>query len=384
MRKEGNLSGFRKQAETSFGKKILSHKECIELQTEIFQKTGELLSLNTLRRFFCLIKSAHTPSVSTLNVLARYCGYRSYGEWHQVEAEKETTGENADLLQYMTLLFSDTTVQDGHDKTYGNLVYNTIRFLNKNHRVVDAFQQAISKTKNGQAFYFESFVHIDRLNGFYGNGLRHYLAEKKTKEAQIFGNSLLALRFWLTENDEALLHDCNQVLQHKLDPGIHPFVCGRYFGTRLLKARTEKKALTPVLSEAKEYYRRLTLPKDVYATFPCFELTYGGALLLAGQWQETLDYTAQGISKLQKVPPQTLNNLLQTFYLFNAKSLAHLGHTEEALTLFDKIDPARFYSLGRQFNTVLYLQTGLLLKKTKGKAQLEHLIAETGFTRLCR
>src|SRR4030095_11742629 len=112
----------------------------------------------------------------------------------------EDDGEKRSFLRYLVTIFTATQVRDGNDETYFSLVKHTINFLAQHQDLAQKFQRAIVKTRNGQDFYFEQFVNIDKLNSFYGEGLRYYLNERKTQEGQLFGNSLLCLRDWLSKD----------------------------------------------------------------------------------------------------------------------------------------------------------------------------------------
>ncbi|HUC82139.1 MAG TPA: hypothetical protein VMR70_14645 [Flavisolibacter sp.] len=372
---------LRKTVESCFGKKVLSHKECLELQNDLFRKTETLLGVNTIRRFFGLIKSTHSPSHTTLHTLAGYCGYPSVGDLLDNVANS-TKYSDSTLLRYVVALFRDTPVASTSDKTFYHLVYLTVEFLNKHPELADPFQRAIAKTPNGQVFYFEPFVNIDKLDGYYGDGLLYYLSEKKTTEAQIFGNSQLALRYWLTNDATRFVHYSKKTLSYKLQPNIHPFVCGRHFGIRVLQAKEDGASQATIFEEARALFQRLPATTDIFATFPSFEFTFGCALTLAEQWQEALYYVEEGIRKFKKesLPPD-YTDLIQTFYLFQARSLSFLGKTEKAIAVLEQIDTNSFHFLGKKFNTILYLLTEQKLKKLNRPKQLEYLIGETNFQR---
>lgn len=376
------LFALRKAIESCFGKRVLSHKECLELQRDIFRKTETLLSINTLRRFFGLIKSTHSPSQTTLSTLAGYCGYHSFDELLEA-ATNSPESNNVALLRYIVSLFRDASVADTSDMTFYNIVHLTVSFLNKHPELADSFQRVIAKTTNGQSFYFEPFVNIDKLDNYYGDGLSYYLTEKKTTEAQIFGNSQLAMRYWLTGNANRFTHYSQRTLAYKLEPGVHPFVCGRYFGTRVLQAKQENKSPNYIFEEARGFYHQLLPAQDIFASFPSFEFTFGCALILAEEWQEALYYVEEGIRKFKKetLPPD-YTDLIQTFFLFHARALAYLGQREIAIAVFEKIDTNSFHFLGKKFNTILYLLTEQKLKKVNRQKQLNHLIEETNFQRL--
>lgn len=65
-----------------FGRPILNKSDAMDLETAIFESTGELVSYNTIRRFFGLAQGGE-PRPSVLNIYARYIGFPSYRDFHQ-------------------------------------------------------------------------------------------------------------------------------------------------------------------------------------------------------------------------------------------------------------------------------------------------------------
>jgi hypothetical protein len=140
----------------------------------------------------------------------------------------------------------------------------------------------VAKTKNGQVFYFEQFVNIDKLASYYGDGLRYYIAEKKEPEANIFAHSLLVFKYWLTGEDEKLEEEYRLVCKNKFSKSFHPFVCGRYFATRLYYAQVRGLQTERILGEAYKVWASLTPGNENYKSFPCFEFVFSEALILTG------------------------------------------------------------------------------------------------------
>lgn len=172
---------LKQEIERKFGRRVLSSADCLQLCTEISAWTKTKVSFNTLRRFFNLMKADHHPSLYTLNTLSSYCGFSSFDDFMKTRTHVSST-ENAEasfLLNYLVMLFKNVEITDINDATYFNLVQLTINFLEQHSYLVDRFQKEIAQTRNGQRFYYEQFIHVDKLNSFYGEGLQYYLYEKK-------------------------------------------------------------------------------------------------------------------------------------------------------------------------------------------------------------
>ena len=74
-----DYSLLRKDIVAKFGRQIIDSGDASELVDSILIDTDESIALNTIRRLFGLIKSNQKKmNTSTLNLLSRYCGFRSY------------------------------------------------------------------------------------------------------------------------------------------------------------------------------------------------------------------------------------------------------------------------------------------------------------------
>ncbi|NTS40573.1 hypothetical protein HRG84_06615, partial [Flavisolibacter sp. BT320] len=347
MRSEA-IAVIKGATERRFGKKILSYKECVELNQDIYKKTGELLSVPTLRRLFGLVRSSSLPSFSTLQTLANYCGYSSVDE-AIARTNVDSNQHDNSLVNYISYLFREVTVEDPYDSTYTQLVYHTIHFLQREPHLVEPILQAVAKTINGQQFYFERFIHIDKLAGYYGNGLQFYLAENQSPEGQVFGHSLLAFRYWLTMEDKSFLQHADAVLRTETVSIQHPFLGGRYFVTLLYKTKLENRAVKPVLEAARKHYLSLQTKEEDYQRFPSIELTIGTGLLLMEEWEELLYYVNRALRKKEHGIFSAINRpFLHSFYLYKAFALYKTGKMQEALQFYEMVNSTEFHFLARQ------------------------------------
>lgn len=67
-----------KSIEETFGLKINSVSDCELLSQIIFKETNNLISYNTLRRFFKILPNTNFPSLYTVNVLSKLIGFKDY------------------------------------------------------------------------------------------------------------------------------------------------------------------------------------------------------------------------------------------------------------------------------------------------------------------
>lgn len=386
--KDDTVLHLRNEVEATFGRKVRSSRDCIQLVEEIYKRTSFKINVNTLRRFFGLVKTDNQPSLSTLQILSNFCGFDTVEEFAALhrQGNGEDEGQWAGTLRFLTGLFRQTTVAGDNNETFLSVVRQTILFLRKHPFLVDKLQRTIAKTKSGQDYYFEQFIDYDGLNGAYGAGIRHYLAEKKSAEAQVFGYSLLALNAFLTEDKAALGKYTEKISQYPQSRNHHPFVSGRQFATQLLAASPQKGEAERILTEAYHFHSGLRPSRDGYRLFPCFEFNFGTALVLTGHFNEALYYLHYGMKNYPERQFPLYEAYDQTYLLLVGIAEAGNENRGGAEALFQQLKPGEFYFLTKKTDTVLYLILAALLNKLNkaGRETLATLVRETGFTRFNR
>jgi hypothetical protein len=387
--KEVLLNILKKEIEEIFGQPITSYRECVLLSEEISRKTSYTINHNTLRRIYGLVKATYPPSTTTLTILARYCGYDSLEEL----VEKKQQPGNAvptfspqDILSYISAVFKNTPVKEPHDITFAALVKQTVIFLQDHSLLNLELLKKIAKTKNGQDYYFEQFVHIDELNSLYGEGLRYYMNEKRTVSARIFGHSLLCLRAWLTGNPKDVQKHGDIVHRLQLPTYSHPFLLGIYYTALLLDADIQKADNSKILLDAAHAHAHASLQyfEGTHTPFPWFEYIFCIALVLTGQNQEALYYMDNIGSNRENPQPIVEEGRYETLRLLRGIALIKTERRMEAKNSYETIKPYQFHFLSKKFDTILYLTLGILLQKINPKVetQLDKLIKETGFVKM--
>ena len=79
----------------TFGRQIVSSRDCIQLSEDIFEKTRDQVSPNTLRRIFGLVKADYPPSYGTCQILMRYCGFTTVEELVKFRQTQSGDGDAA-------------------------------------------------------------------------------------------------------------------------------------------------------------------------------------------------------------------------------------------------------------------------------------------------
>jgi hypothetical protein len=380
--KQSLLSSLRKELENSFGRKIVSSRDCIQMVEDIYHKTGETVNANTLRRFFGLVKADYPASSSTLTILSKYCGFNSIDEIEHLAFKDNSDADinKEEILRYMVSLFKNTQVFGNEEQTFYPIVEQTIVFLERNPSLIDKFQREIARTTTGQYYYYEKLPNIDRLNDYYGDGLRHYLRAKNTEEGKVFAHSMQVFRYWLAKNTEQLIIHMSEIPQPDITPNFPAHILGRLIAARLYYANVKNELTDKILADAKRYHAAIKASReDSSFSFPDFELIICEALLLTGNYDEGSEYIWHGKSFLS-ASGQDKNapfNLWEDFANFrkdnNYKKKKNSPDKQEL-----------HYSFSKKYSTIVKLLSGINAKNIKlpYHQQLTELIKETGYKRL--
>ena len=78
MKKSDHFALLRERVEAIFGRSANTTTAFVSLSKDIWSRTGETLSPSTLKRFWGYVTTRTNPSVSSLDILARYVGFSSF------------------------------------------------------------------------------------------------------------------------------------------------------------------------------------------------------------------------------------------------------------------------------------------------------------------
>jgi tetratricopeptide (TPR) repeat protein len=381
---------LKREVEKVFERKILSASDCQSLSADIYEQTENRLSVNTLRRLFNLMKCKYQPSIFTLDLLSRYCGFSSYSDFITPAIEKSDKLDDlhdleSRFLELLIVMFKDMEIRGMSDNAYQKLIHELVKDMSRWPKVIDKFQLAIAQTANGQKIYFEQFINIDELNGFYGKGLRYYVAQIPFVEGKILGHSLLCLNGWLTMNAESLhSHFYAMTRYYESNSTLEPALQARVFAAQLFKATIDNTQTESLLIEARNYYDSNSSQPNSYISFPTFEYVLAEALILINMYEEAMFYIDEAIRGINKSRSATkYSQLLPSIYLFKAIALFNLGNIKDCKNFLAAVEPAKFHFLSKQFNLILYFSLIQSLEKdTSIGHQIKMFVEKTGFNNL--
>ena len=284
------IDELKNELERTFNRKVLDRGDCEALVQDIYEKTGAVLSYNTLRRMFSLAEY-RKPRESTLDQIAVYCGFRSYNDFRQrfsdidvwptwerlyVTLASNHANELIELLRHrkarnehfslsftiivrellnrkdlegLMKIFEDPSFQ------FEQLPYDEVTqlgvLIGLHFRDFDdpILEQQLLLLPNFRNLVVKVFVDYGQLNQKYGRWIA-FLAEQASldEETRTFVTCLDAWR-------RILLQEAIPLSTMKKIPPLsmeqHPILFGRIFSIKLLKARSrkERQALLEQMTE---------------------------------------------------------------------------------------------------------------------------------------
>lgn len=239
MNTKSQIASLKDEAERIFGKTISDTQDASEFANSIFESTGKLVSYQTVRRLYGIVKNdLWKPSKSTLNILSQYCGFNSFSEFSEnfniqnsrIELYNEChlkfyKNEKVcfDLVNklsyqkqdFFTFDFLSKTIQIAFtytdaaflsrlfelDSVFKNksylyfhqnyLVQNIGALLRKNEVLQKELWEHWSRQKNARLLYFEFFVDMDNLINNHYQAIELYHEHANSEQDLIFSHSLL-------------------------------------------------------------------------------------------------------------------------------------------------------------------------------------------------
>jgi hypothetical protein len=278
------------EIEKTFNRKVTDRGHCEALVQDIYEKTGALLSYNTLRRFFGLAEY-RKPREHTLDQFAVYCGFRSFKDFSQrytevdswptwerlfVDLSSDSADEFIELLRYRKRHNDHFTVSftigirelfhrrdlDGlirvfrePDFQFAALPYDEVAQIGvlvglhfRNFENEDLERQLLLEP-NFRDLVFKIFVDYARLNQKYGKWIQFLLMQTNLDtETKIFITCLDRWRSFLMQEPPA--EEVFQLLPN-LHMSQHPILFGRIFGLKMLlsKYKSSKRSLITKLKQ---------------------------------------------------------------------------------------------------------------------------------------
>jgi hypothetical protein len=421
--KPGAIQILKKNIQIELGKAITTRRHCEELEHEVHRKTGVKLSYNTIRRFFNLAGklSQSEPSVSTLDILANYAGFRDFhslkiGMTKSESLEQRTSGQIAVLSGVFLLSsrqkvnFLENHISDNswpllvsliaeraaaeEDRDFfalffdSGIIFQNSNYLNqrlyfgmqylgviiRNLSFRNELQRSLACHEFGRKFYYELFVDMDSLVlGFY-KGVQVYFNSSIQEQDKLFASALLHFRAWMAGNKVSRSKWFNEIRRVSLNPDeIHPIPMARSLNAHMFEDFYEKGMVSPATNKfiksvtsaiLKSYLR--TGQADMFF----FWLLQGAVITQNWKIAELC------ILQIEKVRPKKLayydEGSYELFKALKGITLLRKGNLSEAEKCLAEIEVSKYYSFSLQFDTIFvkalnYLISPNILLKKEGR-----------------
>lgn len=179
---EGDVGSLRRHVETTAGMAVGTPKQFERLSEMIFSRTGVLLSPTTLKRIWNYLDEPVVPRRTTLDVLARFCGWRDFADFEggnhpeiesgNVGGKVIHAGKDIGVGERLRLLWAPKRVCDIEYK--GNMCWKVVGSEGTRLKVGDTFSCPV--IVSGEPLYLDNLIHEGSRPGVYVCGRKSGIA----------------------------------------------------------------------------------------------------------------------------------------------------------------------------------------------------------------
>lgn len=381
---KNHIDSLKSFTNSTFTEPVQHSFQCEHLSKQIKRSTEIYVSPQTLRRFFGFIQSDFSPSVKTLNALCVYNGFPNWQSFTEQFLDTNYQPLTLDQEANLYLHFYQIEVKEEADMNYHNASKNFALRILSNPALLSKLSSSLARNPVSQIYFFERFPYIDGLHSdIYKRAIQQYL-QKKTDDAQIFGNSLLFLSDFLCGKQKDLKKYLDKIMQFQITETMHPFTVARFVGTNILYSHLSNEKLDYWMNELAKWNQYfLKKGKIKFWSYPYFQHMVSDYMNLCGLFKESYsiiksiqyfdkDYEIEnGYSEALKIISTIAHQSLSSFDYKN-------WFANESGKCFETINPLfkKFYEL-----QAFCVYRSYLTKKKKEKVTeyINRLIAQTGF-----
>jgi hypothetical protein len=394
------------EAERIFGKIIGNTQDATEFADSIFKSTNKVISYNTVRRLYKIVKNDEwTPSKSTLNIIAEYCGFNSFSDFstnfniqnNQIEFYNECylkfyKNQKVDFgivnkicsqkqdfftfdflkktihiaftyedLDFLTHLFVLDSVFKNKSYLYFHqnyLIQDIGALLRKHKNLQNHLWTHWSLQQNARLLYFELFVDMDYLINNHYLAIEMYHKHSTTQQDLIFTHSLLFFRAFVKDNNSACLEHY-QTLSSLDIKEMHPIPKARYFISKLLFSNPTSELIQEI-----KYWCEYEI-KNKKTDPPYFHVWIMEGLIMVHQndlviqlWNIIKDDSNFQDNRINR-------GLIQRAITYSAFALIKTGQLEEGRKLYNEINPNEYNLFSCEYDSLFYSALTFHISKDK-------------------
>lgn len=372
-----------------FGREIKFSFECDELSNHIFQCINIRVSAQTLRRILGFIKDDVKTSSRILLYLSKYCGYESYDSLINSEKSKNNFDNDNSVIETIKQ-FYNIQVTNINDINYQRACGNVAKMIVTNKSLFDKLSNYLSSNKASQIYFFERYPYVARLNDEYLLHLKRYMQSKKTNEAQLFGNCLFFLSFYLRQQNDKLSNYLKKINSIEITDDIHYFPRARKMMSNILYAHlnSDHQLLNKLIKMSFEEEKKLNKNINSNIFFPFYHYIMVDCFILISDYEN-----AMKVFKIAELDYKSYNDgsieqgYFEHFDLMKAITYYHLGDEISAKRILNRIDSSAvlftfqdYHNLNRKILEYNMSGKDTIKKRNILKKEIESLIKQTGYT----
>ena len=287
---------LKKELELKLGQKIENRGDAELLANAIQETIDQQISYNTIRRFFGVSTNVK-PNNNTLNILARFIGFKNYIHFTQTYSfrEKKNIAEiiykaiyNQDNEEIISLIkrikktpedFVSFIILLVRELIYNKKYHILNNIFNLKEMEFNSFSYSevllignstglllrknpmdnyiLLKNRNFLQCVYSSFVDYSNINGFYGEWAKFVVRNKVNKEIIIFSDAILQLRKFL--NQKKIQNDYEELAYSNK---LHPILCSRLLSLSFLNSPGQKTDET-----LSNYIKSHSKKKQIYVDY---------------------------------------------------------------------------------------------------------------------
>ena len=400
-----DLDKLKVSIEFQYGTEIKKRKDCEILADEVFERTGFMISYNTVRRFYNLAGKQSAPlSIKSLDILAKYCGFNNFRTF---VGSIDNRHNKFSVYSNITLKFSlkkcvdfdivyDIVKENSFsDQTYFFLnealrlafAYSDNNFLKRFFDLKPIFEDKTfldtrlfyliqtlgvltreykdkliiwdewAQSEFGRSFYFKFFVDMDNLMIDHFRAIETYSIYSKDGD-KTFPNLLLFFYYY----SRGEMTTANEFLSKtdRIDPlEIHPILSARLIIYRCLsnnKICDSNWNLVMQIQKSQE-------EKGDY--MPYFEAWICEGLCILKEYNRVIDIFESMSSKYFEKTNHQTSGLLNRLYIYYFLSLIVKNKAEKALQIEKLISMDLLNSYSQEYDNLFYLKAKYLQVRTK-------------------
>jgi hypothetical protein len=373
------------------------------LSLNIYEKTGHILNYNTVRRFFGLLPNNQAQiNISSLTILANYCGYINLKHFSEVREDLTVNDlhyfsnylldkqsidfefvndvcekyykynelyqfidkcillahvkNDADFLKRVFELSRIFNLSKHNKHFIYHLIQNYACILLQRPEQIVVISKVIAQNVNARKFYFEWFVDINNLCKSYGFALVEYAKYEISSDAKIFNLNLQILKAFLRKDVNSLKSNSAFLsTEIKYFSRLHPILKGRCFASRIfLNYCLKENNTSKITKEIKREITNFETKNNPSSDLQLFLIFVLQALQFCCYKKEMTTIIKYVNKRLLNITDHWTKDALNHLNIYFAQVKFYENKIEEGLEILKRVDIKKFPLFESKIQAISY------------------------------